>query len=78
MGNTSSDVNNNLKAQADSANGPEVYKLTSVAGGGLLVDMMKRCMASKNYTEIDDYIKNTQPQVGKGRGQIKSNQRGKH
>lgn len=56
MGNTSSEVTNNIKAQADNKNGPEVYKLLSVAGSGILVDLMKQAIATKSYAEIDDYI----------------------
>jgi hypothetical protein len=57
MGNTSSDVNDSLKAQADSENGPEIYKLVNVNAGGILAQLMKKAIQSKNYKEIDDFIK---------------------
>jgi len=57
MGNTSSDVNDSLKAQADSENGPEIYKLVNVNAGGILAQMMKKAIQTKNYKEIDEFIK---------------------
>jgi len=57
MGNTTSDVNDSLKAQADSENGPEIYKLVNVNAGGILAQLMKKAIQSKNYTEIDAFIK---------------------
>jgi hypothetical protein len=57
MGNTTSDVNDSLKAQADSENGPEIYKLVNVNAGGILAQLMKKAIQTKNYTEIDDFIK---------------------
>ncbi len=36
MGNTTSDVNDSLKAQADSENGPDLYKIVNVNGSGEL------------------------------------------
>jgi len=56
MGNTSSDVNDSLKAQADGS--IEVYKLVNLGGGGLLAELMIAALQSKNYTEVDNYIKN--------------------
>lgn len=58
MGNTTSDVNDNLKAQADSEHGPELYKLMNVNDGGILTNMMKQALKSKDYTELDDFIQN--------------------
>jgi hypothetical protein len=70
MGNTTSDVNDSLKAQADSENGPDVYKLVNVSGGGELARLMKIATANKNYTELDNYIKTEIPKFlyneGKG------------
>lgn len=57
MGNTTSDVNDSLKAQADSENGPELYKLVNVSGTGKLVSLMKSAVQSKNYSEVDEFIK---------------------
>lgn len=57
MGNTTSDVNDSLKAQADSENGPEIYKLVNVSGGGELTRLMKLAMQTKDFTEVDDLIK---------------------
>ena len=56
MGNTHSDVNDSLKAQADSENGPEVYKLVNVSGGGILSKLIKTAVANKDYRELDGYI----------------------
>lgn len=57
MGNTTSDVNDSLKAQADSENGPELYRLANVSGGGKLIDLMKSAKQTKNYDELDEFIK---------------------
>ena len=57
MGNTTSDVNDSLKAQADSENGPELYKIVNVSGGGELARLMKHAIHTKNYTEVDEFIK---------------------
>jgi hypothetical protein len=57
MGNTTSDVNDSLKAQADSENGPELYRLINVAGTGKLPALMKTAQHTKNYDELDEFIK---------------------
>ncbi|RNA00117.1 transient receptor potential cation channel subfamily V member 5 [Brachionus plicatilis] len=57
MGNANSDVNDSLKAQADSENGPDIYKLLNVNGGGELVRLMKIAIAKKDFTELDNFIK---------------------
>ena len=57
MGNTTSDVNDSLKAQADSENGPDIYKLWNVNGSGELVRLMKIGLSTKNYSELDNFIK---------------------
>ena len=57
MGNTTSDVNDSLKAQADSENGPELYKIANVNGGGELVRLMKTAITIKNYSEVDNFIR---------------------
>lgn len=56
MGNTTSDVNDSIKAQADSENGPDIYKLLNVNGGGELVRLMKISLSTKNYTELNNFI----------------------
>lgn len=58
MGNTTSDVNDSLKAQADSENGPDIYKLLNVNGTGILVRLYKEAVTSKSYDELDAFIKN--------------------
>jgi transient receptor potential cation channel subfamily V member 5 len=35
-----------------------IYKIIGIQGGGILVDLMRDAMKSKNYNELDDYIKN--------------------
>jgi hypothetical protein len=56
MGNTSSDVNDSLKAQADGS--IEVYKLVNLGGGGQLAELMIAALTKKDYTEVDNFIKN--------------------
>jgi hypothetical protein len=56
MGNTTSDVNDSLKAQADSEHGPELYKLVNVNDGGILASMMKTALLTKDFTEVDNFI----------------------
>lgn len=57
MGNTTSDVNDSLKAQADSENGPELYKLANVNGSGILATLMKNALKNKDFTELDNFIR---------------------
>jgi hypothetical protein len=70
MGNTTSDVNDSLKAQADSENGPELYKLVNVSGCGELARLMKHAVQNKNYRVIDQFIRAEVPKYlyneGKG------------
>lgn len=56
MGNTESNVTSGVKQQAGTST-QSLYKLINLKGGGLLVDMMKRACASKQYAEIDHAIK---------------------
>jgi hypothetical protein len=58
MGNTHSDVTNNVKAQAD-AQENEAYKLIDVKGNGELMKLMKDLNLRKNKTLLDEIIKNT-------------------
>ncbi|CAF0929774.1 unnamed protein product [Brachionus calyciflorus] len=57
MGNTTSDVNDSLKAQADSENGPDLYKLVNVNDGGELARLMKIAITTKNYSDVDNFIR---------------------
>ncbi|XP_077294935.1 transient receptor potential cation channel subfamily V member nanchung [Arctopsyche grandis] len=56
MGNTESNVTSGIKKQAG-ASTRLLYKMVDLKGGGLLVDMMKRALQSKQYAEIDHAIK---------------------
>ena len=56
MGNTSSDVNDSLKAQADSDNGVEMYALLNFGSEGALDILMKEASKTKNYDAVDKYI----------------------
>ena len=56
MGNGES-IGDSLKAQANSGS-LEIYKLVNMGGTGILVEMMKEALVTKNYKEIDDYIRN--------------------
>lgn len=75
MGNTTSDVNDSLKAQADSENGPEIYKLVNVAGGGELARLMKIAVKTKDYTDVDNCIRNDVAKYlyNEGKGETVSN-----
>jgi transient receptor potential cation channel subfamily V protein 5 len=57
MGNTTSDVNDSLKAQADSENGPDLYKIVNVNGSGELARLMKKATKTREYAEVDAFIK---------------------
>lgn len=61
MGNSESEVNDSLKAQAGGAGGPECYKLIAVGPGGSIVGAMKTAMQTKDYTEVDEMIKTEIP-----------------
>ena len=56
MGNTTSDVSDSIKAQADSENGPELYKLVNVNEGGILARLLKTALKNKDYRELDEFI----------------------
>jgi hypothetical protein len=58
MGNTRSDVNDSVKAQAGGEGGPEIYNIINLNGGGILINLWKDAIRTKNYTEVDNYIKN--------------------
>ncbi len=56
MGNTSSDVNDSVKAQAGGEGGPEIYNIINLNGGGVLINLWKDAILTKNYDELDRYI----------------------
>ena len=56
MGNTSSDVNDGVKAQAGGEGGPEIYNIINLNGGGILVNLWKEATLTKNYNDVDRYI----------------------
>ncbi len=60
MGNSTGAVDDGLKAQAGGANGPvtEFYKLLSVDGSGELLRLQKIANHTKDYTLLDDMIRN--------------------
>ncbi|XP_023327676.1 uncharacterized protein LOC111700850, partial [Eurytemora carolleeae] len=49
-----------IKRQAEGANSP-VYALANLSGGGLLYDLSKKAMLTKNYKELDDTIRQKVP-----------------
>ena len=58
MGNTTSEVNESLKAQAGGGGaGPEFFKMVDISGEGEMVRLWKMAVTTKNYTELDDYIR---------------------
>ena len=57
MGNTSSDVNDSLKAQADSGANVEMFKILNFGSEGALEVLMREASKTKNYTQVDNYIK---------------------
>jgi transient receptor potential cation channel subfamily V member 5 len=56
MGNTESNVTSGVKKQAGTST-QALYNMVNLKGGGLLVDMMKRAVQSKQFAEIDHAIK---------------------
>jgi hypothetical protein len=62
MGNTSSDVNDSVKAQAGGEGGPAIYGILNLNGGGVFMNLWKEAIISKNYEEVDKYIINELPQ----------------
>ncbi len=56
MGNTASDVTNNVKAQADAAESA-TYKLVNMKGGGELISLMETAKLTKDYTSVNEQIK---------------------
>lgn len=58
MGNSISDVNDSLKAQAGGTGGPELYKLVSMSNqGGELISLMESASHTKDYSIVDNFIK---------------------
>ncbi len=60
MGNSTGAVDDSLKAQAGGANGPviELYKFINVEGGGELLRLQKIANNTKDYTMLDNMIRN--------------------
>lgn len=56
MGNAESNVTSGVKKQAGEST-QAMYKFVNLKGGGLLVDMMKRAVQSKQFAELDHAIK---------------------
>jgi hypothetical protein len=69
MGNTSSDVNDNLKAQAGGEGGPEIYNIINLNGGGVLIGLWKDAVKTKNYQDLDKYIRDELPKWMYNNGQ---------
>ncbi|XP_067008057.2 transient receptor potential cation channel subfamily V member 5 [Anabrus simplex] len=71
MGNTESNVTSGVKKQAGVST-QKLYKLVDLKGGGLLVDMMKRAIQTKQYAELDHALKTkVEPFLyNKGRGRL--------
>lgn len=57
MGNVKSNVSSGVKEQAAGVS-RKLYNYINMAGSGELVEIMKKCTRSKDFTEIDDKIKN--------------------
>ena len=58
MGNSISDVNDSLKAQAGGTGGPELYKLVSMSSqGGELISLMENAVHTKDYSIVDNFIR---------------------
>jgi transient receptor potential cation channel subfamily V member 5 len=56
MGNTTSDVTNNVKAQADAQENPP-YKLLDIKGGGELIKLMKEANLNKDYSNLNERLR---------------------
>jgi hypothetical protein len=56
MGNTQSDVTNNVKAQADAAESA-TYKLVNMKGSGELISLMETAKLTKDFTSVDAEIR---------------------
>ena len=59
MGNvTSSNLRVNLKAQANAlSDSTPIYKLIGVSGDGELIRLTKTAIKTKNFTQLDHFIK---------------------
>ncbi len=55
MGNTGGTITSGVKAQA-AGTSKELYKYINLAGGGLLVELMKKASRTKDYSEVDKII----------------------
>jgi hypothetical protein len=61
MGNTSSDVNDGVKAQAGGEGAPAILGILNLNGGGVLMNLWKEAVVTKNYKDVDRYIKDELP-----------------
>jgi hypothetical protein len=59
MGTGTSDLSTyNMKAQAGALSGNHsLYKLVGVSGDGELVKLVKPCLRSRNFAELDEFIR---------------------
>ncbi|XP_025425863.1 transient receptor potential cation channel subfamily V member 6 isoform X4 [Sipha flava] len=71
MGNTESNVASGVKKQVDTSS-LQIYNLVDLKGCGLLVDLMKKAVQTKNFTELDIAIKTqVEPMLyNKGEGRM--------
>ncbi|CAH1708146.1 unnamed protein product [Aphis gossypii] len=71
MGNTESNVASGVKKQVDTSS-LQIYNLVDLKGCGLLVDLMKKAVQTKNFTELDNAIKTqVEPMLyNKGEGRM--------
>ena len=75
MGNTSSDVNDSLKAQADSGADVEMFKILNFGSEGALEVLMKEASKTKDFKQVDKYLKTEVSKFlyNEGRGESVSN-----
>ena len=56
MGNSGGHITSGVKEQA-AGSSKDLYKYVNLAGGGILVDLMKKANRTKDYSEVDRVIK---------------------
>ena len=62
MGNSSSDVNDSVKAQAGGeGSGPPILKIVNLNGSGELIELWKEALVRKEYDQVDAYLRDTLP-----------------
>jgi hypothetical protein len=57
MGNTQGNVTSGVKKQSEGTASYTLYNLVDCKGGGILVELMKKAIKTKNYQELEDTIK---------------------